>query len=125
MLVRFGFLEGMETIPLDPHARAICELARRRARYDFLPSVEFTDYSWDLILYLFVMNGADVTVGEACQQARAPRTTMLRHIETMEASGTISRKTDRLDRRRSYLRLTDQATKQVEAYLCSDYPSMA
>ena len=125
MLVRFGFHEGMETIPFDPHARAGCELARRRARYDFLPSVEFTDYSWDLILYLYVMDGKNVSIGDACQQVRAPRTTMLRHIETMEDSGVIYRTTDRLDRRRFNLRLSDKATMQVQAYLCSDYPSMA
>ena len=114
----------MDKTEPNARARALCELARRRTRYEFLPSVEFTDYAWDLMLSLYAMQDQNVSVGTACDQTSAPRTTMLRHIDVMERSGLLRRSTDPTDKRRMYLRLTEDATKRVHDYLCSDYPSV-
>lgn len=70
----------------------------------------FSDPAWDLMLGIFhaSLQQTRLPVGAACAEARAPATTALRWISTLEDKGLLIREADPFDGRRVYLSLSDE-----------------
>lgn len=89
--------------------------ARTAAFADAVP----VEPAWPMMLDLYV-RGAQrkrVSVSDACIASRAPPTTALRWIADLEKQGYIERARDTVDRRRSFLALSDAAFSQMSGYL--------
>lgn len=91
----------------------------RRQREGYFPQQLFGEPAWDLFLELFVAarRGQRVSVSSACIAAAVPPTTGLRWLKAFEQDGYVIRTRDVFDQRRWWVRLTDQATEQVQACL--------
>jgi DNA-binding MarR family transcriptional regulator len=59
------------------------------------------------------MTGRRVSVSSAGIASAAPATTALRWIKQLEASGVIRREADPQDRRRIYLRLSEEGLRKM------------
>ena len=98
-----------ERVELLCLARALYRLRRQRDR---LFSAElFSDPNWDLLLDLFAAEqaGQRVSVTSAFIAASASPATANRCLRVLEGSGLVYREKDRIDGRRTYVRLTDEA----------------
>ncbi|MGN6596125.1 winged helix DNA-binding protein [Sphingopyxis terrae] len=103
-----------------PAARAALvreRLRQRRAREALFGDV-FCDPAWDMLLDLYAAHyeGDEVSVSSLCIAAQVPATTALRHIETMTGRGWLERRADPADKRRSFIRLTDDARTRLDRY---------
>ncbi|MBB5707666.1 MarR family transcriptional regulator [Sphingopyxis panaciterrulae] len=106
---------------LGPEARA--RLARewiwkRRHREHFFPSEIFADPAWDMLLDLYAAHyeGETVTISSLCIAGSVPTTTALRWVGVMSDRGWFIRTKDRKDGRRAFVRLSDRAISQLDAY---------
>jgi len=99
--------------------------ARARRDQHFRPNM-FGEPDWDMFLDLFVaqLTGAQISVNSLCIAARVPATTALRHITILERHGDIQRESDPFDRRRSFLRLSDQTFDGMRNWLQSLDPHL-
>lgn len=111
--------DDSQTPPRDVLDRARRAVLLRRLRDQVIPDAGFADPAWEILLHLFVSHGADVTVGQACAAAAAPRTTALRFISQLEASGRLAR-TKGHDRRSSFLRLSPTTLQDMSAIFAKD-----
>lgn len=77
--------------------------------------------AWDILLDLFISEGADrsVAVSDALIAAGCPPTTGLRWVQVLHEAGLIEREKDRADNRRTYLKLSELGRCQVRAALCA------
>lgn len=89
----------------------------RRKRDAVLPGLSI-DPSWDMLLYLYESDrlGREVTISSACHAAAAPLTTGLRHIEALVAKGLAARRDCEVDRRRTFLDLTEGGRSAMDAW---------
>ena len=96
----------------DPHNSARRILQFRRARELRFPSGIFADPAWDMMLDLFVQEGAgrDTSVSSACGAAAVPATTALRHLAQLEHEGLVERRASPSDRRRVLVSLAAPAS---------------
>ncbi|WP_155006479.1 helix-turn-helix domain-containing protein [Sphingomonas hengshuiensis] len=94
-------------------------LASRRLRENLLPAELFADPAWDILLDLFAceLEGTRVSVSSACIASCVPATTGLRWLSHLEKLGMISRESDAIDARRTYIRLTDAARDPIRTWL--------
>jgi hypothetical protein len=101
-------------------ARALIVSRFRRQKY--FPKAEFFEPVWDICLDLFFseMTGRRISISSACIASQVPPTTALRYISQMRKDGLITSHPDKLDKRRVYLRLSNQATKAMKEYLVAE-----
>lgn len=103
-------------------ARSIRNLIRqRRARGRFFPSDLFADPAWDILLDLTAarLEGSSVPISSLCIAAGVPTTTALRWIATLVDLGLLLRRSDKADRRRVFVELTEQGWDAMSRYLAS------
>lgn len=100
------------------------EYIQRGKRKNYFNDKFFGEPAWDIILDLFVTQGAGyrVSVTAACIASQVPPTTALRWLTILEDEGIIRRKPDASDRRRDWLELTDFGMARLRAYLRSLQP---
>lgn len=104
--------------PVD--AAMIRRLLRlRRDRDRFFPAEIFADPAWDMLLDLTAaqLEGRQVPVSSLCIGAAVPTTTALRWVRSLTEAGLLERRTDPTDARRSHIRLSDDASSAMLAYL--------
>jgi len=101
--------------------RVRCAIKARRMRDQFFESALFADPAWDMLLDLFAarLEHARVSVSSLCIAAAVPPTTALRWISTLSEACLIEREADPLDRRRAFIRLSDDASKGMKGYLAA------
>lgn len=90
----------------------------RRLRDKFFDKSLFADPAWDMMLELLAarLEGRAVTVSSLCIAASVPPTTALRWIKLLCERQIIERASDPTDGRRSFLKLTDEATAALIRY---------
>lgn len=96
-------------------AAAKLEQKARAARSEFFNGALFSDPAWDIILELFVAEheGRRVQISAVGLVADIPQTTVLRWLSALEAAALIERHPDMLDRRRTFVHLTDHGSQAV------------
>ncbi len=80
-----------------------------------------TSPAWEILLDLYVAeeNCTRVSIKSACIASCAPATTALRWLKVLEVKSLIVRRSDPLDRRRSYVSLSDEARQKLKGVLAS------
>lgn len=104
---------------LDPLDTAQRILRFRRNRERRFPSGIFADPAWDMMLDLFVQEGAgrETSVSSACGAAAVPATTALRHLAQLEREGLVERSGSSNDRRRVLVSLAAHASNALRELL--------
>lgn len=94
-------------------AKGLYQLRRRRD-FHFGQSL-FFDPAWDILLELYAaeLTGRRVSVSSAGLASSVPATTALRWIKQLEDSAFIRREADADDRRRVYLRLSEEGLRKM------------
>lgn len=108
----------------DPRlVRRIIRQRQMRARF-FDPDL-FADPAWDILLDLAAAQGErrQVSVSSLCLAAGTPPTTALRWIGQMTQAGLLRRDSDRDDRRRAFISLTERAADAVARYFAALGPA--
>ncbi|MEW9854092.1 hypothetical protein [Novosphingobium sp. M1R2S20] len=93
-------------------------LYRFRRRRDRVFGAIFGEPAWDILLDLFIMEarGKRVPVSSACIASGASHSTALRQIDELVRHKLVCRERDESDKRRTYLRLSDEGlTKMATA----------
>ena len=89
----------------------------------------FTDPAWDMVLDLALarLEHRRVSITSLCIASRVPATTALRWIGVLEQEGFFVRSSDELDRRRSFIELSEKGLRLVAKYFdfCGGYPECA
>ena len=117
---------GKPRLP-DPHLLEKI-VNNRRKRGDFFGQSLLADPAWDMILDLAIARARfrRVSVSSLCIASGVPSTTALRWIGLMVDAGIFKREEDCLDRRRTYISLTDSAVRKVAEYFASlEAPELA
>lgn len=91
----------------------------RRLRDDLLAADLFGEPAWDILLDLYACEheGLTVRVNSACIGASVPASTALRYLSELERRGLIERSRSETDRRGQYVRLTEEAHRQMDSLL--------
>lgn len=112
---------GTPQNPAGVSALAKGIISARNQRSKFLPSKLFSDPAWDMLLELYAAEIAQrrMTVGQACKAAKAPATTALRWLNTLEENGLVKRHADPLDARRFFVSLTATGSDAMAGFLQS------
>lgn len=94
-------------------ARAL--LAGRRERVRMLAGVDLGEPAWDILLDMFISTeeGRRVSVSGACVVCSVPPTTALRQVGLLVEAGYLERVPDANDRRRVFLRLSEEARQRM------------
>ena len=97
-------------------ARAAIDARERRKKY--FSAALFSDPAWDILLDLFEAEaeGRRVAISTAGLTANVPLTTAIRWINALQQEGLIRRENDPLDRRRSFLSLTELGSRSMREY---------
>lgn len=123
-LALFRSIAGSDGTVVEPFCTsALAKLARalvnaRAHRRQFFKSTLFSEPAWDILLELLAADceGRRCSISSAGLTANIPTTTALRWINTLEHEGLIRREDDPLDRRRSFLILTDDGRSALKRY---------
>jgi DNA-binding MarR family transcriptional regulator len=96
--------------------RAILKARRRRER--LLGSAIFADPAWDILLELYAieLEKRQATTTEVCKASAVPGTTGLRWIGELDEAGLIIRTSDKVDRRRVFVRLSPRGLAAMKEY---------
>lgn len=103
-------------------ARSIRNLIRqRRARTRFLPPELFADPAWDILLDLTAarLEGSSVPISSLCIAAGVPTTTALRWIAMLVDLNLLARRSDRADKRRVFVELTEKGWDSMSRFFAS------
>lgn len=96
------------------------ETYRRRSLRSsyFNPEYFSGEAAWSMLLDLAAsrIEGKRISVTSACQASEVPPTTALRWISMLEDDGMVTRENDLLDRRRTFLHITDKAMGLISTY---------
>lgn len=94
-------------------------LAVRRRRERMFGDGLFSEPVWDILLELYVARAesSDVPVGNACLAASVPMTSALRWCQLLLDRAVIYRERDPKDRRRVFLRITDDSFAKLTTLL--------
>lgn len=100
-------------------AEAIYRDRQRRSKY--LPTIPFAEPAWDLLLDLYfrTCRKERVSVSNACVASGVPSATALRWIDILIESGLVVREADAADRRRIWLKPTEECMTQLKSYFSS------
>lgn len=98
---------------------ALAWLRAGSAREDAFGPGLFFDPAWNMLLDLYVQQarGSRVSITSLTIAAGVPPTTALRWISLLEGRGLLEREPDRFDKRRCFVRLTDDAVGRIELAL--------
>jgi len=77
------------------------------------------DPAWEMLaeLMLAQLNGRKIAITSLCLASKTPVTTALRRIDDLIDAGIAVRTRDPVDRRRSYIELTEQGREKMQHYL--------
>ena len=102
-------------------AADLIEIAKRRSRYMSAANL-FADPAWFIMLDLFVRqhSGLQTTVSSACHASFSPVTTALRYLAILTERNMIERAYDPVDQRRVFVKLTQEASAQIQRTLLTD-----
>lgn len=91
----------------------------RRMRAEYFDADMFADPAWDILLDLMLarIEGSTESISSLCIAAAVPMTTAMRWIRELIARGVLIRWPDPDDGRRNFVALSEQAAKQMTAYL--------
>lgn len=94
-------------------------LKLRDLRGVYLPKDIFSDPAWFMILdlYLCGLSGKKVSVSSLCLASGGSQTTALRRVHDLVRLGIVLREEDRRDRRRAYLKMSDEVIAHLEELL--------
>ena len=94
-------------------------LSRQRRADVFGDGDLFGEPAWDIFLALYAAQEAEhkLSVTGVCDVAGVPLATGLRWIEKLEKEGWVYRTPDPVDRRRTWLLLTERASNVMRDYL--------
>ena len=95
-------------------------IAQRNRRALFFPHMDETQ--WLVLVDLLANDGREISVTSACIASFSPPTTALRAIGELHDADLVSRHPDPDDRRRVFLRLTDDARARLGQFFS---PSLA
>jgi hypothetical protein len=110
--------DATEQRPVDAaFVRRLIRVRRERDRY--LPAEIFADPAWDMLLDLMAaqLEQREVPVSSLCIAAAVPTTTALRWIRSLSEAGLFERRMDPADARRTYIRLSSDASAAMLAWL--------
>lgn len=113
---------GRATNPPLPDPRLVRRMiSQRHDRNRFFDDPIFADPAWDMLLDLTAARAEHVRVSitSLCISSGVPLTTALRWIGVLIECGLFQRIEDDLDRRRSFVELTDKAAKAVARYFAN------
>jgi DNA-binding MarR family transcriptional regulator len=108
-----------ESRPPLPEPRLLRQLIRQRdRRRRYFKDNYFADPAWDMLLDLAAARGENkrVSVTSLCLASRVPPTTALRLIGQMTKAGLLQRMDDTIDRRRSFITISDEAANAIARY---------
>ena len=108
-------------------AADLIEIAKRRSRLMSAANL-FADPAWFIMLDLFVRqhSGLQTTVSSACHASFSPVTTALRHLAILTERKIIEREYDPVDQRRVFVKLTQEASAEIQrTLLTDDYDDLA
>ena len=110
--------DAMDADDLGQLAREIVFSRQRRADV-FGDGDLFGEPAWDIFLVLYAAQEAQhkLSVTGVCDVAKVPLATGLRWIEKLEKDGWVYRTPDPVDRRRTWLLLTERASIVMGDYL--------
>ncbi|MFN3676553.1 MAG: hypothetical protein ACK4TC_11270 [Sphingomonas pseudosanguinis] len=96
-------------------------IAARASRRKYLRADLFAEPYWDMLLDLYAarLKGRRVAVTSLCIASNVPSTTALRHIADMVDKGEIIRSADPVDRRRAFVRLSDETFARITDWISS------
>lgn len=113
--------DGLEA---SSRSRLVADILRfRRQRDKTFGGQLFGEPAWDILLELYTAgkSGRKLSVSGACYVSGVPLSTALRWISRLERDGWIVRVDDPFDKRRSWLKMSDEA----EAKMCELLSRMA
>jgi CheY-like chemotaxis protein/DNA-binding MarR family transcriptional regulator len=105
--------------PLERRRDALNDLkAVRRLRSKYFPSDLFSDPCWEMLLDLYDahLSEVEVTVTSLGAASGVPQTTALRRMDVLQSHGLIGRSEDKVDQRRTIIKLTDAGLSAVEEF---------
>lgn len=114
--------------PALPTARALRKLIKHRHhRLDYLPSDLFSEPAWDMLLDLAAadVENRRISVTSLCIASRTAPSTALRWISLLEQHKIITRTPDTVDKRRTFVCLTDMARRAIACYFAEVQASYA
>lgn len=94
----------------------------RRKRDSIFGDRLFADPAWDMMLDLFQASKKDsrpISVTSLCIASAVPNTTALRWIDALVQKGLLARQADVRDGRRTFVSLTQEASRKMEEVLGS------
>lgn len=119
-----ALIESALSLEAEPSRVELTDLASlilsdRQQRRSLFPKVRFGEPSWDMMLDLYVaeQEGRRPFVSDMYVAANVPRTTAVRHLESLIESGYMHREDDPTDGRRSFILTTEKMRGAVEAWL--------
>lgn len=91
----------------------------RQRRSEFLDITLFADPAWDILLDLTLaaLKQTPTATSSVCAATQVPLSTALRHVRQLVASGLVTRRPDRNDKRRTLLALEDSVLAAMIGYL--------
>ena len=100
-------------------AQATALMKHRQMRKQFLPGDLFREPGWDMMIAIYIADGAGETVNVKTLVAMVdgPATTSQRWIDHLDRLGLVTRTTDTFDRRRIEVSLTNKGRTAMESYL--------
>lgn len=106
-------------VPIVEAARLASYIQARHARREVFGDL-FADPAWDVLLGLFLCEqlGERVTVSSACMWGDVAPATAHRHIAALDRAGLIVRVPDGVDKRRTWIELTDHARRMWARWNC-------
>ena len=111
--------------PFDPPSRAKliakakAVFAERNRRTEYLSRAMFGEPAWDMLLCLYILNGARVTFGKLVNMIGEPMTTGVRWIDYLEKEHLVARRADPNDRRLVCIELLDRGREILDSYFAS------
>lgn len=98
-------------------SRARRHLADRRKRIGLFGNSMFGEPAWDMLLVLYTEEGGQrQTVGTLANASGHAPTTAIRWLDYLEGQGFVRREAHPVDRRSSFVELTDKAFRALDAY---------
>ena len=117
--MRGGHAGEIDHATLVEAARTIVK-ARQQRVHDLPPAI-FGEPAWDMLLALFIRPCSDEgeRVSNLSLSSGTPATTALRWIDYLEREQFVTRRSSPTDKRVVFIRLTDNASEAIVAYLVS------
>ncbi|MGB7408714.1 MAG: winged helix DNA-binding protein [Pontixanthobacter sp.] len=114
-----GYLRGKKRGPEMPDPRLIKLILKNRERRDKHFNADlFADPAWDMILDLIAAREEHrrISISSLCVAARVPPSTALRWVNILIKKGVIERISDPSDKRRAFVRLSENGARSAAAY---------